>query len=80
MGETSGEWLLDYFQAAVKAGEVPYQSNRNAVKEFDIFQDGVAGRKELRATLKGIDLFIEALEEFQYAAEAVARRATSIIR
>ena len=80
MGMTNGQWLQDRFDNAVMVGEEPYQANRAAVKDLDILDSPVDGAQDLKKLLSGIDEFIVALEEFGNVTEAVARRATSVVR
>ena len=78
--KTNGQLLQDALDAAMEEGEVPYQANRAALKELDIFGDWDAGSGHLRATLDGIDSFVASLEGFRDVAENVARRALAAVR
>jgi len=78
--KTNGQLMQDVLDDALATGEEPYQSNRAAVKEFDIFGDEAAGARKIRETMAGIDAFVAKLEGFKDVAEAVNRRAISLVR
>ena len=78
--KTNGELLTSMLAKTVKDGEVPYQSNRRAVTDFDIFRDDEEGSQELMVMLEGLDIFIADLEAFQDATQRVSKQALSAIR
>jgi hypothetical protein len=77
---TNGEILTEMMGRVVRNGEIPYQANRRAVQEFDIFRDEEAGRRELLVMLEGIDVFVSDLEALGYDFEMVARQVGAAIR
>ena len=78
--KTNGEMLTGMLAKTVKDGEIPYQSNRRAVTDFDIFGDDEEGSQELMVMLEGLDIFIADLEAFQNAAERVSKQALNAVR
>lgn len=72
--------MQEVLDDALETGEEPYQLNRAAVKELDIFGDEAAGAQKIRETMAGIDAFVAKLEGFRDVAEAVHRRAVSLVR
>lgn len=78
--KTNGQLMQERLNAALESGEVPYQANRAAVKEFDIFEDVEAGTAQVEKMVAGIRVFVAKLEGFKDVAEAVARRADSFVR
>lgn len=80
MRKTNGQLLEDLLEAAVVAGELPYQSNREAIRSLDILSKMDEGRAKLNDTIGGIEDFIRKLEELKNVAQNVSRSAAAIIR
>jgi len=72
--------LSDKFAGAVKVGEIPYQSNIRAMKQFDIRDDRIKGVIEANKMLKGINSLITELEAFSNGARTVSKRASAVLR
>ena len=77
---TNGRMLADKLEAAVVAGEVPYQANRRALRNFGILGNVRTGVEESEVVVSGISDFVDALEDLRDAAEDVARRAIATVR
>lgn len=78
--KTNGMWLTEVLDRVVRNGEVPYQSNREAVEAMDIRNEQEDGKQHLLVMLEGLDLFITNLEEFQNVTETVAKQASTAAR
>ena len=76
----NGELLDDLLTAAIKTGEISYQSNRRALKKIDIQGDPEAGLKEIKLMLTGLDMFVKDLERVYSVAKDVKKRAGATIR
>jgi hypothetical protein len=73
-------WLKEVLDRVVRNGEVPYQSNREAVEAMDIRNEQENGRQHLLVMLEGLDVFITNLEELQDVTETVAKQASTAAR
>ena len=80
MAKTDGQRLQEMWEIAVNVGEEPYAANRYAVKDLDIQNDLDVGGRDLRDLFSGIHKFISVIEDFENAAEDVARKSDSFVR
>ena len=67
-------------ESIVDAGELPYRSSREALREFAVAEDSVAGLAAVDEMLNGIDPWVDALEEFADAFGQVAVKAVDALR
>ena len=75
----NGETLSEMLEKAVLTGEVPYQTNRRAIRTFDVLEDVDKGSEELDVLLNGLDAFISDLEEVENVARSVAKHTASYV-
>ena len=78
--KTKGDVLQESLDRLVHNGEIPYQSNRRALMDFDIYRDDEDGRHELMVMVEGLDIFISDLEAFKNVSDTVAKQALAAIR
>ena len=78
--KTHGDVLKEISDRAVRNGEIPYQSNRKAVQEIDIFHEFKEGREDLIVMLEGMDVYISDLEALSNAAGLVTKERSSSLR
>jgi hypothetical protein len=72
--KTNSEILNGAMNRTIKDGEISYQANRRAIREFDIFRNDEEGRRELMVMIEGLDVIITDLEIMGHDFETVARK------
>jgi hypothetical protein len=75
----NGERLSGMLENALLIGEVAYQANRRALRDFDVREDVDAGNAELDNIENGIDKFIQDLQGVSGFAREIARHASSFL-
>jgi len=75
----NGERLSEMLESAILTGEVSYQANRRAMRDFDVLGEVGKGKQELQVVLDGIDEFIADLRGVENAARDIAKHASSFL-
>lgn len=73
----NSELLRLKLNRAIISGEVPYKASREALRVLDVENDGDAGLDEVGMMQRGLDSFMEALDDLEAGSKAVARRVSS---
>lgn len=80
MNRTHGQLLDEALEAAMVAGEGPYQANRKAVRSLNILNRAPEGREDLEEVLRGLGGFIQTLERLRNVSQNVIRDVVATLR
>lgn len=80
MARTNGQMLEERLREVLAVGEGPYRDNRRAVEIIDVYGNAEEGAAKLREVLVGMGAMVSGLEVFRDAANAVSRKALSVVR